>query len=170
MKQERSLEKGKHRRSLKAAVFAAVAGGSMALLGSLPSYAAVLSVGNPGAPFGGFVCADVRGGDIAPDTPIQAYDCQANPDQQYAWYGPTGTIRALGGQRCVDVFGAGTTPGTPVDSAICNGTVAQNWYYLNGHIINPHSGLCLDAGNMENMTQLIVNTCNDEPNQQWQIK
>jgi hypothetical protein len=168
MKKKVLTGRGSHMRTVKAAVFAVVAGGAIALFGSLPAHAAVLSVGSPAAPFGGFVCADVRTGNLTSGTPIQAYDCHAGPDQQYAWYGST--ILALGGQRCVDVLGAGTAPGTTVDSATCNGTAAQDWYYSEGQIINPHSGLCLDARNMANSTQLIVNTCDGEQSQQWQIK
>jgi hypothetical protein len=70
----------------------------------------------------------------------------------------------------LDVVGAGTAPGTNVWSYTCNGTVAQQWTYDNGQIRYPHGGLCLDAGNMGNGTQLQVNTCNGSNSQTWQIK
>jgi hypothetical protein len=155
-------------RTLKAAVFATVVGGSIALFGSPSAHAAVLSVGPSNSTFGGYQCADVRGGSITSGAPIQAWDCHAGPDQQYEFN--NFTIYAVGGQRCVDVQGAGTAAGTPVQSFACNGTVAQLWYYYNGEIFNPNSGKCLDATNMANGTQLIINDCNGAPSQNWQIK
>ncbi len=135
----------------------------------LPTEAAVLSAGGGfGPPFGGFTCADVAGGNIASGTTVQAWDCLAGPNQQFEFYGET--IYTVGGQRCLDVVGAGTAPGTRVWSYTCNGTVAQKWTYVNGAIGYPNAGLCLDAGNMANGTQLIVNTCNGSNSQSWQIK
>jgi hypothetical protein len=107
---------------------------------------------------GGYVCADVRSGDLAPLTPIEAYDCNAAPNQQFEFN--DFTIYALGGQRCVDVMPADTAAGTPVDFYNCNGTVAQQWYYYNGEIHNPYSGMCLDAGDVNNLTQLVIYLCN----------
>jgi Ricin-type beta-trefoil lectin domain len=134
---------------------------------------AVLSVGaGLGPPYGGSTCADVRGGNLIPGTPVQAYDCLAGPNQQFEIYSNLagGPIYTLGGQRCLDVFHSGTTPGTPVDSYTCNGTSAQQWSYQNGVIYYPYGILCLDAGSMDNTTQLIVNTCNGSNSQLWQLK
>ena len=84
MKRKSFTAKGAHFRALKAATFAALASGSMALFGSSPAHALILSVGvRGGATFGGFVCADVAAGSLASPTNVQAYDCQAAPDQQY---------------------------------------------------------------------------------------
>jgi len=99
---------------------------------------------------------------------VQAYDCQAAPDEQFEWVDYT--IFTLGAQRCLDVFADNTSPGAKVDSAICNGTGAQVWYYDNGQIVNAHSGLCLDATNMANETQLVMNNCNGGTSQNWQLK
>ena len=44
------------------------------------------------------------------------------------------------------------------------------WEYNNGQIINAHSGLCLDATNMANGTQLIMNDCNGGTSQNWYLK
>jgi hypothetical protein len=102
---------------LTAAAVAMTVAGFLALNAS-PTEAAVLSVGT--GFFGGGVCADVAGANIAPNTNVQAYDCLADPNQQYEFYGET--IRALGGQRCLDVRGAGTAIGTTLDSYTCNPT------------------------------------------------
>jgi Ricin-type beta-trefoil lectin domain len=155
-------------RTLKAVVFTALASGTISLVGTPPAHAAVLSVGSSNGTFGGYVCADVRDGNLANLTPIDAFDCNAAPNQQFEFNGFT--IYALGGQRCIDVAGAGRAAGTPVDSYPCNGTVAQVWYYYNGEIYNPNSGMCLDAGNMSNQTQLYIYPCNRSISQNWQIK
>lgn len=155
-----------------AALLTAIAGGTVLLFGACPSEAAMLTTGAAGhpanGPFGGYVCADVRGGSLAAHTPIQAYDCHGGPDQQFMFN--SYTIYALGGQACVDVSGAGTAAGTPVQLYPCNGTVAQQWYYWNGEIYNPHSGKCLDALDMVNTRQLVINVCDGAISENWQIK
>jgi hypothetical protein len=144
-------------------------GAGLLAFNASPTEAAVLSVGGGfGPPFGGLTCADVTGGSFTPGVKVQAWDCLAGPNQQFEFYGQT--IYTVGGQRCLDVLGAGTAAGTTVDSAACNGTAAQQFYYDNGQIVYPHAGLCLDAGNMNNGTKLIVNSCNGISSQQWQIK
>jgi hypothetical protein len=152
MRHKSLTAKGTHFRALKAATFAALVSGSIALFGAPPAHALILSVGggSGGGTFGGFVCADVAGGKLKSPTNVQAYDCQAAPDQQYEWVDYT--IYTIGGQRCLDVLDDNTSPGATVDSANCNGTGAQMWEYNNGQIINVHSGLCLDATNMANTT------------------
>jgi hypothetical protein len=131
-------------------------------------HAAMLTFGPPFQPFGGFRCADVGGGNIASGTVIVAYACNGAPNQQYEFNGET--IYALGAQRCLDALGNGKVPGTKIDSATCNGTQAQAWYYYNGQVINFFSALCLDGGNGNNGTQLVINACNGSTSQQWQIK
>ncbi len=157
-----------------AAVLAALASGSISLLGASSGNAAVLSVGPSNAPYGAYQCADVRGASLTNLTPIQAYDCHAGANQQYQliYTGGVGmTIYALGAQRCVDVTGAGKAAGTLVESYPCNGTVAQKWYYWQGELYNPNSAMCLDAGNIDNGTQLRIEPCNlSKSSQNWQIK
>ena len=151
-----------------AVVIAALASGI-----AVPSVnAAVLSTGKAGNPanglFGGDVCADVAGGRIVPGTPITAFFCTAAPNQQFEFNGST--IFAVGGQGCVDVSGGRTAAGTPVQFWTCNGTGAQQWSYMNGAIINNQSNRCLDATGMENGRQLVINDCNGNISQNWQIK
>jgi alpha-galactosidase len=155
-------------RTLKAAGLAALASGAIGLLGSLPAHAAVLSVGSSNSTFGGIVCGDVQGGSLDSFTPVQAWNCNAAPNQQFEFNGTT--IYTVGAQRCLDVYYAGTAPGTIVESFPCNGTGAQTWYYFNGELVNLNSGLCLDATNMADGTQLVINWCNGADSQNWQIK
>jgi hypothetical protein len=171
------------RKIFLAAAAIVMTGACLFTLGTSHAEAFILSAGaGLGAPYGGGVCADVRGGNLAPGTPVQAFQCLAGPNQQFEIYGTT--IYTMGGHMCLDVVGRGTAPGTPVDSDTCNGTPAQVWTELNGMIVYPYANvndsatLCLDAGNMNNGTQLVVNPCNFDStsqgyqsnSQQWQIK
>ena len=137
-------------------------------LASAPGNSAVLTVGDPSFFFGGTVCADVRANALDPFTPVQAWACHAAPNQQFEF--EDFTIYTVGAQRCLDDLNAGRTAGTPVESYFCNGTVAQQWYYYGGLFINPNSGMCLDAGDMANGTQLVIEPCNGSISQAWQIK
>jgi hypothetical protein len=156
-----------------AAAAVAITGVGVLTLGGSPTAAAVFSVGPPDGAAGNFVCMDVSGNSPTPGTPVIAYDCHAGPSQQFQFAGPRGTtIYAESGQTCLDVQGAAFTDGTPVQSFTCNGTVAQQFLYGAGRILNFRGELfkCLDAGDMANSTQLVINTCDGSPSQQWQIK
>ena len=75
--------------------------------------------------------------------------------------------------NCLDVSGAGTANGTPVISYPCNGGVNQQFIYENGQIVvytSINSPKCLDATDMANFTQIIINDCTSSASQQWQIK
>lgn len=158
-------------RTLSAVRFAALASGTICLLAT-PVAAAVLTTGQAGhpanAPYGGFVCAEVSGGRLSPGTPIQAWSCHAGPNQQFEFNSLT--IYALGGQGCVDISGGRTAAGTPVQFWPCNGTGAQQWYYQNGEIYNPQSNKCLDALDLANGRQLVINDCDGAISENWQIK
>ena len=150
------------------AAFAALTVGATALFGAVPARAAVLSVGSTTGPIGGYVCADVAGGNLAAGTPVNAFDCNAEGNQQFELNGTT--IYAMGGQTCLDVPGF-ATGSTAVVSNPCNFSVSQVWFVYKGRIINATGfGTCLDATNMANGTQLVVNPCSNATSQQWQIK
>jgi hypothetical protein len=75
--------------------------------------------------------------------------------------------------NCLDVSGAGTANGTPVISYPCNGGVNQQFIYKNGQIVvytSINTPKCLDATDMANFTQIIINDCTTSASQQWQIK
>ncbi len=184
-------------RALKAAAVAILMSWLTTSLGSPVTHAAVLSVGplgvcggaqfpgdtagqimclsnNNNSLYGGFACADVQNASLTPDTPIQAYDCHAGPNQQFELVGFT--IYALGGQTCVAA--SSIVAGSPVVSTTCAPKPQQTWYYYNGQVISlavplgsaVGEELCLDAGNANNGSQLVINTCNGSPGQNWQFK
>jgi non-reducing end alpha-L-arabinofuranosidase len=168
-----SIERSNCKRTLRIVMFAVLAYGALSVFGGLPARAFVLSVGPTTGFFGGYVCADVRGGSLAPGTPVQAYDCNAEPNQQFEFNG--NTIYTMGGQRCLEAeVTADGIPGPfPVVSNVCNGSNNQFWLDQ-GLILNSSNyiGLyCLDATNMGNGTQLVVDLCNSNTtSQQWQLK
>jgi hypothetical protein len=137
-----------------------------------PAKAAVFTVGSLGAPNnggGGNVCMDVGLARLKPGTLVIAFPCHASGNQQFELSGTT--IYAMGGTRCIDVKGA--TRGSQVDSSICTGRANQVWVYDDptpGSILNPISGLCLDATTMTNNVVLVINKCNGSAGQIWQIK
>jgi len=164
-------------RTIRLVVLAALAGGSLDLFGALPAHAFVLSTGPTNGPFGGYVCADVRNGSLAPGTPVQAYDCNGEPNQQFEFVGSM--IYTMGGQRCLDLDMSGVQPYTyPVVSNPCdpNSPTQTSWLTYAGSIISGYAGgSCLDATNMANGTQLVVTLrCTGDiapsPQWLWQIK
>jgi hypothetical protein len=138
----------------------------------IPSHAAMLV--NAGSNAGGPVCADVAGGNPGAGTHIQAWNCTGGFNQQFSINVlvnpsfPTASIYAFAGsQTCMDVAGSGTAMGTPVGVWGCNGTNAQIWRYQWGLLINEHTNLCLDAGNLANGTQLTMQACTGAASQSW---
>ena len=177
-------------RTLRMAAIAALMSGPLLLFTSPPARATVLSVGTANKTFGGYVCADVAGGSFAIPTPANAFDCNAEPNQQFElvpieFSEPSGTtiagftIYAMAGHRCLGVRGGVIAAGTPVESQLCNAGAGQVWMYYGGTIglaatfVTGQTELCLDATNMANGTQLVVNKCVGFPSvtsQNWQIK
>jgi beta-glucanase (GH16 family) len=114
-------------------------------------------------------CVDVRAANSANGTPVQLYDCNGTPAQQWTLPGD-GSVRALG--KCLDVTAAGTGNGTLIQLYDCNATGAQVWrVQTNGTLVNPQSGRCLDdpGGSTANGTQLIIWDCGTGSNQKWAV-
>ncbi|MCX4630452.1 family 16 glycosylhydrolase [Streptomyces sp. NBC_01443] len=114
-------------------------------------------------------CVDVAGANPANGTPVQLYDCNNTPAQQWT-IAADGTLRALG--KCLDVTGGATTDGTPVQLYDCNGTPAQRWALPAARdIVNPQADKCLDVtgNNTANATRLQIWTCGGAPHQKWNL-
>ena len=71
----------------------------------------------------------------------------------------------------MDITGAKTANGTLIEWWTCNGGANQQWQAVNGQLVNPASGKCLDdhGFNTSNGTQLVLWTCNGGSNQQWHL-
>ena len=53
-----------------------------------------------------------------------------------------GTVQING--NCLDITGASYTNGTLIEEWTCNGGANQQWLAVNGELVNPASGMCLD--------------------------
>jgi alpha-galactosidase len=121
-------------------------------------------------------CLDVYGGQTAPGTKVEIWDCNNGANQRWT---PTaaGELRVYGGTQCLDAFNNQTSPGTIVELWTCNGGANQQWRLnADGTVTGVQSGLCLDvtggnvpAGNV-NGTQMEIWTCNGGANQQWSLR
>ncbi|MFF9623416.1 ricin-type beta-trefoil lectin domain protein [Streptomyces griseosporeus] len=114
-------------------------------------------------------CVDVAGANTANGTPVQLYDCNGTPAQQWT-VASDGTLRALG--KCLDVTGGGTADGTKVQLYDCNGTGAQKWVVTAAQdIVNPQANKCLNVtdGSTANSTRLQIWTCTGAANQKWTV-
>ena len=62
----------------------------------------------------------------------------------------------------MDITGANYSNGTLIEWWTCNGGANQQWQAVNGQLVNPASGKCLDDPNFNtaNGTQLILWACN----------
>jgi Ricin-type beta-trefoil lectin domain len=86
-------------------------------------------------------CVDDNADSTTNGTQVQMWDCNGGASQNWTFPG-NGTID-LGG-KCMDITGAGTANGTLVELWTCNGGTNQQWQALNGTLVNPVSGKCLD--------------------------
>jgi beta-glucosidase-like glycosyl hydrolase len=102
------------------------------------------------------MCIDVENYSIEDQATIYVYACHTDdkqPDHQNQEFSvnANGTITLIMSGKCLDVSDYGTTPGSQVWQYHCTGATNQQWT-LNPvagggvQIVNPVSGLCLDAG------------------------
>ncbi|MFE9172971.1 ricin-type beta-trefoil lectin domain protein [Streptomyces kebangsaanensis] len=134
-----------------------------------------VSVTTGNTPAGGAVrglagkCVDVAGANPANGTPVQLYDCNGTPAQQWTLAADS-TLRALG--KCLDVTDRGTADGSTVQLWDCTGGPNQKWVVSSAHdIVNPQANKCLDVtgNNPANGTRLQIWTCTGGANQKWTV-
>ncbi|KAJ3552595.1 hypothetical protein NM688_g4074 [Phlebia brevispora] len=125
---------------------------------------------HPGA-YSDSKCVDVQGGIVANGTPVQIYDCNSSPAQQWVIQSGNTAVQLAGTDFCLD---AGSSPADGVQMKIwqCYADLpAQEWYYTSDNRIALfNQGLCLDLtnGNLTdgNILQTWDCTANDI-NQIW---
>lgn len=80
--------------------------------------------------------------------------------------GPSGGWPGPGGGQALPPGLAGS-----VNLFTCTGGANQQWRAVDGTLVNPVSGKCLDDPrfNVTNGTQLKIYTCNGGSNQQWKL-
>ncbi|MGW5127875.1 lectin [Streptomyces sp. NPDC004069] len=114
-------------------------------------------------------CVDVAGASSANGTPVQLYDCNGTPAQQWT-VASDGTLRALG--KCLDVTDGSTADGATVQLWDCTGGPNQKWVVSSARdIVNPQADKCLDVtdNNSANGTRLQIWTCTGGANQKWTV-
>lgn len=72
--------------------------------------------------------------------------------------------------KCLDNEDNKLVNKNPVVLWTCDGTKAQKWTFSStGAVVNPNSGLCLDANKTTNGTRLWMWTCNKTAAQKWVV-
>ncbi|KAF5336494.1 hypothetical protein D9611_006744 [Ephemerocybe angulata] len=118
-------------------------------------------------------CIDVQGGVFANGTPVQLYDCNGTPAQNWLLNHGSTKIQRSGTNFCLD---AGSNPGNGVGMKIwtCyDGNPAQQWYYTDDNrIALEGKGQCLDLpnGDLSNSNRVQTWQCtNKNENQVWML-
>ncbi|KAJ3570611.1 hypothetical protein NP233_g4292 [Leucocoprinus birnbaumii] len=113
-------------------------------------------------------CLEVRGDVQANGTPVQIFDCNGTPAQQWDITEGLTTVRLANSPYCLD---AGSN-GTLMKIWECfDGLAAQQWFLTNdSRIALNNQGFCLDLpnGNLTNTVQVQIWKCTDgDVNQIW---
>ncbi|WP_372670596.1 glycoside hydrolase family 27 protein [Amycolatopsis kentuckyensis] len=117
-------------------------------------------------------CIDVNGNVTTPGTKVDIWDCDGGPNQSWT-FTSAGELKANG--LCLDADGGSSTAGTKLIVWTCHGGANQKFKHeADGSITQ--AGLCVDvtggdkpAGNVDGV-QLELWGCNDDANQNWQLK
>ncbi|KAH6890179.1 G-X-X-X-Q-X-W domain-containing protein [Coprinopsis sp. MPI-PUGE-AT-0042] len=116
-------------------------------------------------------CLDVRGGLLENGTPVQLYDCNDSPAQNWVYHRGTGQVRVKGTDFCLD-SGSDVTNGSQMKIWQCfDNLPAQTWTLTwDDRLVRAGTGLCLDLTNGSRVNGNIIQTwtCSDfNPNQIW---
>lgn len=118
-------------------------------------------------------CLDVQGGVFADGTPVQIFDCNGTPAQNWTITTGETKVHLAGTNFCLD---AGSTPGNGVGMKIWQcyaGLAAQQWFLTgDNRIALENQGLCLDLtnGDITNGNRVQTWQCTDNnPNQVWNL-
>ena len=77
-------------------------------------------------PYGGTKCLDASGQGAGNGTAVIIWDCNGQPNQQWA-VNANGTITGVQSGLCLDAVGAGTASGTKMHLWACHGGANQQW-------------------------------------------
>ncbi len=111
-------------------------------------------------------CLDAFGGSTADRTIVDSYGC--NPTSAQQWVVTNNTLSFDG--KCMDITGGSTASGALVELYRCTGAGNQSWTPINGALVNPASGLCLDIpGGGPDGVQLDIQACTGGSNQKWTL-
>ncbi|AIA07977.1 ricin-type beta-trefoil lectin domain protein [Streptomyces noursei] len=133
--------------------------------------AEILYDGRPRTPIVGYggKCLDVKDGKSKKAQPVQMYDCNGTPAQDWT-LNADGTISALG--KCLNVVWGGKDNGTLVEIYDCVAAPSETWQVRDDRtLVNPASGKCLDVlgFNTANGARPGLWDCNGAENQKWTV-
>jgi alpha-tubulin suppressor-like RCC1 family protein len=113
-------------------------------------------------------CIDDNGDSSLNDTKAVMWDCNGSAEQSWTVEGD-GSIQI--NHKCIDVYRDEKTNMAPVELWTCTGGANQQWKAVNGTLVNPVSGKCLDDPmfNVADGTQLEIYTCDGGADQQWKL-
>ncbi|KAF5361907.1 hypothetical protein D9756_002821 [Leucocoprinus leucothites] len=118
-------------------------------------------------------CLDVRGNVRANGTPVQIFDCNGSPAQQWIFsFGQT-SVRLANSPFCLDA-GNNPTSGTPMKIWQCFANLpAQEWILTpDSRIVLANRGLCLDLTSGSFVNSNVVQTWQCDAsnlNQVWTV-
>ncbi|KAJ2935517.1 hypothetical protein H1R20_g1575, partial [Candolleomyces eurysporus] len=116
-------------------------------------------------------CLDVRGAVFANGTPVDIFDCNGTPAQNWIVNRGSTKVQVAGTNFCLDA-GEWPNSGTQLKIWTCyNNLPAQQWWYTDDNrIALQNRGFCLDLTNSGswngNIMQIWACT-NNNPNQVW---
>jgi hypothetical protein len=112
-------------------------------------------------------CMDVYFANTQNGTEVRPQPCNGSGAQRWTVGAEANTVRALG--KCLDVAGGSTAAGTKVQLWDCNGGAGQQWLRTSSNgLVNPRSGLCLDASRGTNVS-LRIAFCDGLAYQRWNV-
>ncbi len=113
------------------------------------------------------LCLDSFGGSTAQSNKVDAYGCNDTAAQQWMFVNQRLTFDG----KCLDV--AKPADGSNlIDVAACTGAPNQAWTLVNGTLLNPATGRCLEHPGTDSTQGLQLNLaiCSGNANQQWVLQ
>jgi alpha-tubulin suppressor-like RCC1 family protein len=115
-------------------------------------------------------CLDSIGATMNNGERIGAWSCINYGPQYFQWIAETKQLKFGQYNKCVDNANNSSANGNPIQTYDCNGTVAQQWEYLdNGSIFHPSTGKCIDLPSNTNGSYLQLYDCNNSAAQYFPI-
>ncbi|KAH6884294.1 carbohydrate-binding module family 13 protein/putative endo-1,3-beta-glucanase, partial [Coprinopsis sp. MPI-PUGE-AT-0042] len=105
-------------------------------------------------------CLDVRGGLLENGTPVQLYDCNDSPAQNWVYHRGTGQVRVKGTNFCLDSGSGKCGQRFPMKIWQCfDNLPAQTWTLTwDDRLVRAGTGLCLDLTNGSRVNGNIIQT------------
>ncbi|MFC0844710.1 RICIN domain-containing protein [Streptomyces noboritoensis] len=119
-------------------------------------------------------CLDVAGGGKDNGTPVQIWNCNNDPAQDWRLYTDDSGLHLMnvGSGRCLDVDHANSANGTKIQIWGCNQASSQTWeadVRATTSLRNTGTGKCLDLHTFTNSQDAFLYTCNGTDAQKFKV-